>query len=344
MPEISVIIPTLNRSQHLTRCLNTIAIQSLRQDIFEVIIVDNGSNDTTADVVKFFISRNPKLSIRYIYDPEPGLLTGRHRGASEAYGDFLVFIDDDVELSPRWLESIYNYFVSNKDTSFITGPCLPLFESYPPEWLKYFWSNKGSTRSLGYLSLIDMGNIVKSISPTSVWGLNFAIRKDVFYKLKGFHPDCISDDLQKFQGDGELGLTGKAVVLNYKATYLPGAFLYHLVPEKRMTSEYFEKRAYYQGVSDSFSQLKNITTSTKKTKIPKITMHKIMRRVSNLCAFFNDRKNYNDYRSISNKCVLKYNSGYSFHRGSLNDKNVAKWVSQENYLDYKLPFEGGINS
>lgn len=343
MPEISVIIPTLNRSQHLGRCLNTLSIQTLSPPVFEVIIIDNGSNDTTANEVNFFINKYPNLSIRYIYDPEPGLLTGRHRGASESKGEYLVFIDDDVELSPKWLESIYTCFVNKPEISFITGPCFPLYESYPPGWLKYYWNINGSIKKLGNLSLVDMGNISMPIEPTSVWGLNFGIRKDVFYKLKGFHPDCISDDLQKYQGDGELGLTGKAKKLKYKAIYLPQASLYHLVSEKRMTAEYFEKRAYYQGVSDSFSHIKDKTNIIKKSIIPKLTSYKVKRRFNLIWALFFDKQNYKEYIRIKNICMIKYNAGYSFHRKSLNETSVANWVNLEDYLDYKLPLNKGIN-
>lgn len=343
MPEISVIIPTLNRSQHLLRCLNTLSIQSLTPQIFEIIIIDNGSKDITSDVVELFISSKPDFSIRYIYDPEPGLLTGRHRGAAESKGKYLVFIDDDVELSPKWLESIYICFVNKPDISFITGPCLPLYESYPPGWLKYFWNTNGSNKKLGYLSLVDMGQAPKSIQPTSVWGLNFGIRKDVFYKLRGFHPDCISNELQKYQGDGELGLTGKANTLNYKATYLPTALLYHLVPEKRMTLEYFEKRAFYQGVSDSFSHFKAGIEHRKKRRIPRITFNKIKNRITHLFAQIFDYKNYSLFKMINNACLVKYQAGYSFHRESLNETSVAQWVNQMDYLDYKLPLNKGIN-
>jgi GT2 family glycosyltransferase len=79
--------------------------------------------------------------IRYIFDhPEPGLLTGKHRGALEAKykGELLVFVDDDIEATSGWLQAILETFKSPR-VELVGGRNLPKFVVQPPEWLESFY-------------------------------------------------------------------------------------------------------------------------------------------------------------------------------------------------------------
>ena len=137
------------------------------------------------------------------------------------------------------------------------GRNLPKFEVEPPAWLESFWdATPAGGRSCGWLSLLDLGESEREIDPNYVWGLNFAIRKRALHDLGGFHPDLIPPELQRFQGDGETGLTMKARSHCYRAVYQPKATIYHFIPASRMTPEYFEQRAYYQAVCDSYSNIR----------------------------------------------------------------------------------------
>ena len=96
---VSIIIPTFNRHSQLNRTLQSLVTLKTPRELFEIIVVDNGSVDETSNVVKKHQQENKNLKIKYFYDSEPGLLTGRHRGAKEACGEILTFIDDDVQVS-----------------------------------------------------------------------------------------------------------------------------------------------------------------------------------------------------------------------------------------------------
>ncbi len=99
----------------------------------------------------------------------------------------------------------------------------------------------------GWLSLIDFGEDEKLIPTGFVWGLNYSIRRTTLWRLGGFHPDNIPDEIQYFQGDGESGLSFKAEQLGMKALYQPGALVYHQIPASRLTYNYFERRAFTKG-------------------------------------------------------------------------------------------------
>ena len=154
-----------------------------------------------------------------------------------------------------WLSAIKEAF-NDEEIQLVGGKNLPKYETCPPEWLKYLWKHRSKMSTLASLSLLDNGDEVHEIDPIFVWGLNFSIRKATFFEVGGFHPDCIPKELQRYQGDGEFGLSMKLKSKGYKALYHPGAWVYHRIPKERMTVSYFEERQFYQGVCDSFSNIR----------------------------------------------------------------------------------------
>jgi glycosyltransferase involved in cell wall biosynthesis len=208
----------------LTLTLNSLASQDFPPQNFEILIIDNGSTDNTKQVAERFIDQFPTLTVRYIFEPEPGLLSGRHRGALEAEGKILVFIDDDIEADRNWLKAIDSSF-ADPSVHLVGGRNLPKYETPPPDWLAWFWDEHEYGKFCGSLSLLDFGHQVREIDPEFVWGLNYSIRKDTLFVLGGFHPDCVPANLQQFQGDGETGLSIKAREKGYGAIYQPNALV-----------------------------------------------------------------------------------------------------------------------
>ncbi|MGI8635365.1 MAG: hypothetical protein ACR2KZ_08175, partial [Segetibacter sp.] len=255
-------------------------------------------------------------------------------------GEILCFIDDDVKLSPSWILAIKDAF-SNSEVQLATGPSLPIYSKTPPLWLKYFFEIvKGKGRSCSWLSVIDLGNKKRFINPNYVWGLNFCIRKDAFLVLRGFHPDNIPPALQMFQGDGETGLTMKAEQSGYKALYHPQIKVDHYIPEERLTIAYFKKRAFYQGVCNSFTLLRQkYVTGTTEIKFPFLKQIKMqlqpMKKKTLLIYKLLAPK---DIRKIMNELNREEKKGFDFHQAAFeNNPKLQEWVLKKDYLDYKLP-------
>ena len=106
----SVIVPTRNRADLLAGCLRSLAAQDCPAGDFEVLVVDNGSTDGTAALCAEAPERFGLAGLRCVVEPEPGLLSGRHRGALEARGGVLVFVDDDIVAAPGWLSALLRAF------------------------------------------------------------------------------------------------------------------------------------------------------------------------------------------------------------------------------------------
>jgi glycosyltransferase involved in cell wall biosynthesis len=100
---ISVVIPARNAAETLAEQLDALAGQTYR-GTWEVVIVDNGSNDATRDVALAHQHGVPEL--RVVEAPTRGINRARNVGVASAHGDYVVFCDADDVVAPGWLEAI----------------------------------------------------------------------------------------------------------------------------------------------------------------------------------------------------------------------------------------------
>lgn len=96
---LSVIIPHLNQAEALEACLASLDAQTLQRDLFEVIVVDNGS-DVLPEAV---VARHPHTKLTLERLAGPG--NARNRGVRETAGDILAFVDADCRAHPDWLQN-----------------------------------------------------------------------------------------------------------------------------------------------------------------------------------------------------------------------------------------------
>jgi glycosyltransferase involved in cell wall biosynthesis len=99
MAAISVIIPSYNCGQYIVGALESVFAQSCQN--FEVIVVDDGSNDDTAEVLRPYLDRR---NFRYVYQQNRGLPGARNCGARLSHAEYLAFLDADDALAPNALE------------------------------------------------------------------------------------------------------------------------------------------------------------------------------------------------------------------------------------------------
>lgn len=346
VPKLSLIIPTCNRGKNLDQLFASITELNIEKCFIEILLIDNASTDNTKQICFDFIEQHGDLDIRYFYEPVPGLLSGRHLGATEAKTEIFCFLDDDVELNPDWAKSILQILSERQDIDLLTGPNLPKYEVEPPTWLNDFWQTTPyGGKHCGELSLLDLGEQIVEIDAIWVWGLNFIIRRPAYEKLRGFHPDVIPQKIQFLQGDGETGLSIKANEAGMKSLYHYKVMLYHLVPKFRLTPEYFEKRYFYQGIADSYTALRyqNGLYKKKNSLEDSVSLSKKLKRFI--------KKKYYALVKISSKHSVnyeitnlkaelqkKYEEGYAYHQHHYNTNPlVREWVLKPDYMDYKLP-------
>jgi hypothetical protein len=176
-PSISVIVPVFNGGPGLKRCLN--AIKSSSHPVLECLLIDDLSTDESIAEAVVDI---PVRIITMTQKSGPGV--ARNRGAAEAVGDILVFIDADVELHPDALGIAVEAFANDSGLSAIFGS----YDDQPGHS-----SFLSQYRNLFHHWVHQTGNS----EAATFWAGCGAIRRDVFMKMDGFSHDycqpCIED-------------------------------------------------------------------------------------------------------------------------------------------------------
>ncbi len=102
-PYLSVIIPTFSRWEKLAKCLEALKKQTLSQDAFEVLLIDDGSRDETWDFLNEELQNWSNL--RIFHQKNAGQSTARNHGINEAQGQIVLFLGDDIYAAPSLLET-----------------------------------------------------------------------------------------------------------------------------------------------------------------------------------------------------------------------------------------------
>ncbi len=318
--KISVIIPTVNRCMSLRQTLESMRIQILDEDEYEIIVINNGSTDQTEEICKE--AKGWFKNFIYLYDENPGLHVGRNLGYQTARSDILVFADDDIIVTDHWLSSILDGF-ERTDAKLIGGDIEPFFEVDPPEWLNELWHDApNGARILSNYSciLFKTGGGEREISPTQIYGCNYAIKKEVLDETKGFPPDGVPAKYWAFRGEGESGVSSYAEKQGYKAMYIPGASVQHRVGKNRMSKEYLYGVSFRNGIGRMSTYLRYNSLFKGLLRLGK---EELLLYKKNPRGEFRTKKKY----LIKGMAKLLYK--YAFNSG------VRKWIHQEHYLNEK---------
>lgn len=119
---VSIIIPTYNGALKLPRAIGGLALQTLLPH--ETIVVVDGSSDHTLHVLEGLSSDHPSLAIKIVVQANSGRAGAKNRGISESSSELLVFMDDDMEPVPSWLECHVNHHLQTSQ-SIASGSLLP---------------------------------------------------------------------------------------------------------------------------------------------------------------------------------------------------------------------------
>jgi glycosyltransferase involved in cell wall biosynthesis len=180
---ISVIIPAYNCAETIGLCLDSLSHSQYR--LFECIVVDDHSEDETSEIARSFDSRVISL------DHKEGAAHARNRGAEEARGDILLFIDADVTVYPDCLLKVSNSFAADPQVS-------ALFGSYDDD--------PGRTNFLSQYRNLMHHFIHQSsqLEASTFWSACGAVRRDVFFAVGKYNENT------RMMEDIELGYRLKA--------------------------------------------------------------------------------------------------------------------------------------
>lgn len=224
MPLFSIVIPVYNRADELSELLETIALQTFKD--FEVVVVEDGSNEPCKHVIDRFRER---FVIQYIVQSNQGPGPARNTGAEQARGRWLIFLDSDCMLPPSYLE-IVNKETCSEDFDCFGGPD----KAHPSFNIKQ--------KAIGHAmsSLLTTGGIRGATESLDVFyprSYNLGVRKSVLKALGGFSKMRFGEDL-----DFSMRLMKKG----YSTRLLKDGFVFH---KRRSTFYSFFKQVYNSGIA-----------------------------------------------------------------------------------------------
>lgn len=112
---VSIVLPVYNGEKHLEECLDSLLRQTYKN--FELILINDGSNDRTDNIINTYISRFS--NINYINRINKGLIYSLNEGFKAARGEYIARMDADDVALPQRLENQVSYLVNNPEISFI---------------------------------------------------------------------------------------------------------------------------------------------------------------------------------------------------------------------------------
>ena len=245
---LSIIICTYNRDKYIYNVLKSLAENTLPKDLYEIVLIDNNCSDNTRSECERFITDFPQVTFRYFVETNQGLSYARNRGIKESNGDVLVYVDDDALVNPEYLQTYYNFFDQHPDIDAAGGAIIPQYETEEPSWMSYF--TKVLITCYKYHG-DQIREFPKNDFPS---GGNAAYRSSVFEKVGLFNVE-LGRKGDSLVGAEEKDIFDKMTTLGMRFYYLPNAILYHLIPEKKLTKEYFDRLTYSIGKSERMRTL-----------------------------------------------------------------------------------------
>jgi glycosyltransferase involved in cell wall biosynthesis len=168
LPFVSVVIPVLNGEATIGACLSAVVKSDYPKQRFEILLIDNGSTDRTAEIVRHY-------PVRVLEEPRRGPAQARNRGIQASRGDVIAFTDADCLVSTGWIREVVAAF-ANPDVGAVAGEILP----FPPH-------TPAERHAARIRHLSPERYLRRPIFPFAVTA-NLAFRREVFSQIGLFDP------------------------------------------------------------------------------------------------------------------------------------------------------------
>jgi GT2 family glycosyltransferase len=239
--DFSIVIATYDRWELLRGLLSSIREHFDTAGVeYEVIVADNSRNDEISKKIEQVVEvfRNSgRAEFRMVEEPLAGKCRAQNAAIKLARGEIIAFFDDDVVVTPEWLNVAANFF-KHETFDVMQGPIL-----VPPE-VEHDENFVRAQRKFRTINFVKYPLGLKEIK--TLTGANMAVRRQLFSKIGVFNEELgpgrsgISEDVEfakrVLKAGGRIGYEHRAAV-------------YHIVDWSRLTEEFFRDRHEQQGRS-----------------------------------------------------------------------------------------------
>ena len=213
-PRVSVIVVNWNRADLLRQCLAALSRQTSGD--FELILVDNGSEDDSLEVARAFAA----APVRLITNSENrGFCAANNQGIDAAKGDYIALLNNDAEPRPRWLEAMLEAAEADPTAGMIASKILVAEQPDVIDKAGHLIYPDGQNRGRGHGER-DEGQYDTAEEVAWPDGCAALYRKAMLDQIGGFDEQFFA-----YADDAELGL--RARIAGWKAVYAPEAVVHH---------------------------------------------------------------------------------------------------------------------
>jgi glycosyltransferase involved in cell wall biosynthesis len=238
--DATVLICTYNRASHLGATLDTLARMEAPGLTWDVLVVDNNSNDDTAAVVQSRVAGYP-VPLRYLFEPRQGKSNALNTGMAATDADVIAFTDDDVKIPRDWLTRTMAALKTH-NCDYVGGRVTPWWEAAPPRWLP---TTNG--RLWAAIALLDYGPEPMRFGRRIPLGVNMAVKKSVIDRVGEFNPR-MGRTAGTLLGQEQREWFLRAHADGMVGYYAPDIVVEHWIPRDRLTKSYFRRWFYWRGI------------------------------------------------------------------------------------------------
>lgn len=237
---VCVAICTRNRASLLKRTLDALRNQTVGIDAFELLVVDNGSTDSTFQTAEAYANIFPY--VRYVLEPMLGIANARNRAAQEATGKYLAYVDDDAIPDSSWLENLIRPFHQDQSAlACVTGKVDLEWEGGRPAWIPAHYET--------LYAKYDFGPVAHSLTRGRyLLTTNVAFDRQVLLEIGAFRPE-LGHRGQCLLGGEDNDIFNRLLMNGNMIWYEPRALVTHWTPRKRQTRRWLVNRVFWDGAT-----------------------------------------------------------------------------------------------
>ena len=230
----SVCICTYNRAELLTGVLESVCRQTISTDLYEILVIDNGSTDMTKEITEGFIKLHH--NVRYLFEPLIGLAHARNRGWTEGRGIYIGYTDDDCIVPESWL-STADEIVNSLSPDLFGGPYYAAYQTNKPEWFK---NEYGSGTHGNKARILDDDEYLS--------GGNFFVKRDLLEGISGFRTDLgMAGEKLAYAEETQLIKRIRDDLPQKTIFYHPKLYVNHLVNPRKWDLMWVVKQRFHDG-------------------------------------------------------------------------------------------------
>ena len=233
---------TYNRAAEMVRALESVAAQSAAAEEWECVVVDNNSTDDTAARFAEFAENHKDINLRMVREERQGLSHARNRGIAVSSGAVIAIIDDDERICADFIRAYIEAFDAHPEAASAGGRTVAEYPSGRPEWMSR-WTEQPIANPL------DLGDEIREFGRGRIpCGGNMAVIRSAIERYGAFDVSLGRSGASLVGGE-ESDLFARLARGGERCIYVPRAVMYHIIPEQKLTAEYFDRLAYNIGVT-----------------------------------------------------------------------------------------------